>query len=319
MSGARVAAGGATVTARARAERGGRARPHRAHCEAQPGGERARRPEADGRHQHEPGRRALSLLSKVWGMTLPLVLVVLDAWPLDRLRRDGRRVAPVRSLVVEKIPHTVLGLAAAGAALIAQGTSGAMVGLATLSPVQRVMQMAYGLCFYVRKTVLPLGLSPVYLLDWELDPLRPVYLASATIVLLVAALLVALRRHWPASVVAFLCYAIVVSASARGDPERPPDRRRPVHVPSCIPFALLAGAGLGALPPGSVPGRVAAAVAALVLAVLGTLTWRQTHVWHDSERLWTRAVANAPYPATQNPPSCRSPLRHRRPGSGRRR
>src|SRR5581483_7539728 len=52
---------------------------------------------------------AASLLSKAMGMTLPLVLLVLDAWPLRRFERE--RPAAVLG---EKLPFFALLLAGAG-------------------------------------------------------------------------------------------------------------------------------------------------------------------------------------------------------------
>src|SRR5262245_31079462 len=56
---------------------------------------------------------ALSLLCKAWGMTLPVVLLVLDVYPLHRL---GRRPRTARPVLLEKIPYAAL---AAVAALLA--------------------------------------------------------------------------------------------------------------------------------------------------------------------------------------------------------
>jgi len=62
---------------------------------------------------------------------------------------------------------------------------------------------------------------------------------------------------------------------------------------------LLAGAGLrtwcAAKARRLVQARRLAVLAAVVVAIgLGTLTWRQVHVWHDLRSLWTRAVDTYP-------------------------
>src|SRR2546426_7325927 len=48
----------------------------------------------------------ISLLSKAWGVTLPLVLLVLDVHPLRRLGRGGG----LRTVLAEKVPYFVLAL-----------------------------------------------------------------------------------------------------------------------------------------------------------------------------------------------------------------
>lgn len=52
----------------------------------------------------------LSLLSKAWGITLPLLLLVLDAYPLRRVRTQTPRsdVRPAWLLILEKLPFFLI-------------------------------------------------------------------------------------------------------------------------------------------------------------------------------------------------------------------
>ena len=233
---------------------------------------------------------ACSLLAKAWGMTLPAVLLVLDVWPLGRFGRRAPHSAPLPRLVVEKLPFAALALAAAVVAVVAQERAGAAAIATDMTLGQRGAQAAWGLVFYLRKTLVPTRLSPAYLLDPQLDPTALPFLASAVLVLALAATLVALSRRWPAVTTAFLCYVILVSpvlGFAQSGIQIAADRYTYV---STIPLALLAAAGLARILPGP-----ALPVATLALgAVLGVLTWRQTHVWHDSLALWDHALAVDP-------------------------
>src|SRR4029079_17617518 len=89
----------------------------------------------------------VSLLAKAWGMTLPLVLLVIDAYPLRRLRRGT-----VRALLIEKIPFAVVALAGGAVAFLAQHSVEEMRTLSERALAARIAQAAYGLCFYVWKT-----------------------------------------------------------------------------------------------------------------------------------------------------------------------
>jgi len=89
-----------------------------------------------------------ALLSKSITMTLPAVLVILDAYPLRRRLRE-------RSVWLEKLPFALLGAAAAVRAVWAV-TRGE---LTDEGPAQRLAMAGYSLAFYVWKTVLPVGLS----------------------------------------------------------------------------------------------------------------------------------------------------------------
>ena len=142
----------------------------------------------------------LSLLSKAWGITLPVVLLALDVFPLRRAPR-----------LLEKAPYAALALGAAALAFVAQQHQPAMRTLAQHGPLQRTAQAAYGLCFYLWKTVAPWHLSPAYLLEGRLDPTAPRYVLSLVAVAGITALLVFTRRRWPSGLVAWVCYAAIVS------------------------------------------------------------------------------------------------------------
>src|SRR5439155_697980 len=97
----------------------------------------------------------LSLLSKAWGVALPVVLLLLDFHPLDRLAR-----APARVLV-EKIPYVAIALAVTAVTLRTLGDFDVRT-LAQHGVVERTAQAVYGLSFYLWKTVVPVSLSPLY-------------------------------------------------------------------------------------------------------------------------------------------------------------
>lgn len=115
----------------------------------------------------------LALLSKSMAMTLPAILLLLDAYPLRRLVGvgSGRRWLPSASVVVEKLPFFLLSLVAAYTSLVAldlatqvASRSGAIPWNADatveVSPIDRVAISANALLFYLWKMAVPLGLSP---------------------------------------------------------------------------------------------------------------------------------------------------------------
>src|SRR5207249_3783593 len=148
----------------------------------------------------------LPLLSKAGGITLPLVLLALDVYPLRRLVGRSDVVPRLR----EKIPYLALALGGAVLAQLASNQVPAKRTLAQHGVVERAAQAAYGLVFYLWKTVAPVRLSPVYLLEQTLRPSAPRYLASAAIVAGVTAAAVLLRRRAAWATVACACYALVL-------------------------------------------------------------------------------------------------------------
>ncbi|HVS17142.1 MAG TPA: hypothetical protein VMT18_00985, partial [Planctomycetota bacterium] len=137
-----------------------------------------------------------SLLSKAWGITLPAVLLVLDLYPLRRHVGDGAR--SLAALVREKLALLPVALVFAWFAARAQGDTLAVVSLAEHGPLQRAAQAAFGLAFYLGKTVWPADLSPLYLLEADLDPGRTRYVVGALVCVALTASAWLARRRLPA-------------------------------------------------------------------------------------------------------------------------
>jgi hypothetical protein len=101
------------------------------------------------------GCLALGLLSKPMLVTWPLVLLLLDYWPLGRLR-PGR----LWPLVREKIPFFTLVVASSVVTFLVQRLSGAVVAMDAMPPGARVGNALISYCRYLGKLFWPGGLLP---------------------------------------------------------------------------------------------------------------------------------------------------------------
>jgi hypothetical protein len=128
----------------------------------------------------------LSLLAKAWAITLPVVLLVLDVYPLARRENRGR-------LLAEKAPFFAASLLFAWLAASAQASTHATRTLADFGIVDRALQASYGLWFYASRTLAPAGLRPLVMLEDHMD--AGAYVASAAAVAVITLALVALRRR----------------------------------------------------------------------------------------------------------------------------
>lgn len=245
----------------------------------------------------------LSLLAKPIGMTLPVILLVLDIYPLKRLGgRAGQWFqSETRRIWWEKVPFLVLSLAAGVLALLAKQASQAMHGFEKFNLAYRSAQAFYGLVFYLRKTVMPFGLSPLYQLPVNPDPWDWPFVLSGCFVLITSVVLFVARHRWPAELASWVCYAALLSpvlGFAQFGPQMAADRYSYL---SCLAWAVLAGGGAfyawELRMSGGISGRtfvLAKWLALALLMALGALTWRQVQFWHDSERLWKHALAIDP-------------------------
>ncbi|MBI5239222.1 MAG: tetratricopeptide repeat protein [Elusimicrobia bacterium] len=241
-----------------------------------------------------------ALLSKATTITLPLVFVLLDLYPLRRLPTDPRRwlAAEARPAWLEKLPYLPLAAAAAAAAFVAQRWMGTNLSYESFGLAPRVCQTCYGLSFYLAKTLWPAGLcafheAPRPLLLWS----WPYWACAAVILALTAAALRAWRR-WPAGLLLWTLYIVslapVVGAVKASYPGLAAADRWSYF--ACMGWAIGAGAALERLlRRDRGPVRAAAlALAAALLAAFSFLTVRQTRVWRDSITLWKAVLAVYP-------------------------
>src|SRR5213592_2620859 len=236
----------------------------------------------------------LALLSKSMVVNLPIVLLILDVYPLRRLGGAvGWWSAPARRVYVEKIPFVLLAAAASAVALMAQLSHDTMVPVVQLSALGRLAVSVYGVSFYLWKTVAPVNLSPLYELPPTVNPWAMPFLLSYGLVLAITGIVLAFRRRVPGLPAAWVAYIVVllpVLGIFQSGPQIAADRYTYL---AGLGWASLAGAGLLSTwrrwPPFVLTG-----LAVVLLSGLGTLTWNQVEVWHDSEKLWTHALAIDP-------------------------
>ncbi len=230
------------------------------------------------------GAFALSLGSKSMAVSLPVVLLVLDAYPLGRVSTGAWRAR-----LMEKAPFALLSLLAAAIAMVAVRSGGSVSSLGDLGVAQRLAISGYSVVFYLWKTLLPTGLSPLYELPLDLDPGSPMYRLSLTLVAAITIAALLLRRRWPWLFAAWAAYIVMllpVVGIAHNGPQIAADRY--TYLP-CLPWALLLG--------GLVSVLWSRAWSIPVVAAVGCLAWLtvgQIRVWRDAETLWTYALVTAP-------------------------
>lgn len=234
----------------------------------------------------------LSLFAKAWAITLPILLLVLDVYPLRRFPAHRRQI------LLEKIPYVVVAVVMAIVAALAQQDTGATRALGTHTLPERFMQAMYGLCFYVGKTVFPYPLAPIYELEQKLNPLEAKYLFCAVVVFAIFGVLLWQYRRWPGLLCAWLCYTIIVSPVLgffQSGPQIAADRYTYL---ACMPWAIGVSVGMYRV---LVANRIRpvmqyTCVGALLLFLvfLSFLTLRQTQIWKNSLTLWSHAVQVSP-------------------------
>ena len=160
-------------------------------------------------------------MSKPMVVTLPVVLLLLDVWPLRRLNERWSRLA------LEKVPLLALALATSVATVIVQHRVGAMADLDTLSWQLRGANATIGYVAYLWKTVWPTHLAAFYPL-FAISPARVAFAALALAVVTIASI-AAYKRH-PYLAVGWLWYAHNHRAGNRVAAGGRAGDGRPIHV-----------------------------------------------------------------------------------------
>ena len=236
-----------------------------------------------------------ALLSKAVAISLPFVLLLVDIYPLKRIRLGNDRGLDRFNAAVlrEKIPFFALSALFMLLALAARPHGPILPGANAASVLERLARTGYGIWFYVSKTVWPFSLTVFYAVPKGTSPLEWRFVASivATIVVTVAAY--RLRRSYPWILVAWSSYLVIllpnlglVSISRQLASDR-------YSYVAMIGFVVVFAGILNAQWPVSRIGRsVGYAVATALFAALIVLTKAQCRTWQSSEVLWTHALSH---------------------------
>ena len=228
---------------------------------------------------------ACALLSKATAVTVPAVLLMLNVYPLRRLGgAKGWWSDSARRVYLELLPFALLAVATAIVSIVALHPP------SQLNLAGKLAVSAWSLCFYLWKTLLPTNLAPLYEMRHRISPLHVPYLVSYVAVIGLTVLAWVERRRWTGVSMAWLAFVVIIFpllGVVQNGPQIAADRYTYQAAPV---LAILAGAAFARLPwplPFAPVG-----LATGVLVALGALTWNQTHVWHDSETLWSRVLSH---------------------------
>jgi tetratricopeptide (TPR) repeat protein len=225
---------------------------------------------------------ALGLMAKPMLVTLPLLLLLLDFWPLERFPQLSRF-----RLLLEKLPLLFLSLASSAATLFAQRQS--INSLEQVSFFFRLGNALNSYLFYLSKTLWPVDLGLIYPYPQKLPILLTI---AAVIVLTVFSVATFLyRKRFPYLYVGWFWFVIAllpvigllqVGRQAYAD--------RYTYLPQIGLFIALVW-GLDALTSSwRHRQRIAWVAAVVVLLALARASYAQVRLWRDPVNLWTHTV-----------------------------
>ena len=243
---------------------------------------------------------ALALLSKPMAVSLPIVLLLLDYWPLQRYQELPFRSNWLR-LSVEKLPLALMSVASSAVTMAAQRAGGAVADADTLPVSVRLGNAVISYAAYIQKTVLPANLSVFYPHPQQALPWGDVFAAAFILVTITAAALYFRRyRYFAMGWFFFVATLIPVIGIVQVGRQAMADRY--AYVP-CIGLFILIVWGFGDVVSATrVPRFVPATASACVILAFATATTRYLQYWQNGVALLTRAesLAGRPDPGSKS-------------------
>ena len=233
---------------------------------------------------------ALALMSKPMVVTLPFVLLLLDFWPLNRIRDEKsglRRQLP--RLLLEKVPLIALSAVSSTVTFLAQ--RGALGWTEQLPMLARLHNAGVSYVIYIRQMFWPANLSVFYphpenrLPSWEIG------LALILLVCITTAAFV-MRKEAPYLITGWLWYlGMLVPVIGLVQVGWQGHADRYTYLPQ-IGLYIASTWAVADLTTSWFRQRVILGAGALV--IVGALSWNawvQTSYWRNSETLFTHALA----------------------------
>jgi tetratricopeptide (TPR) repeat protein len=246
---------------------------------------------------------AFGLMAKPTVVTLPVLLLLLDYWPLGRFRTNQRTNSPNEDnqitsdchilrgrVLIEKIPFLILSAASSVITILVQRHT---VGYSQGLPMNwRISNALISYVAYIGQLLWPTKLGVFYphtgdrVTGWQVA-------AAASLLIGITAIAVITRKQRPYFVVGWLWYFIClvpvigliqVGLQGRAD--------RYTYLPQIGLCVALTWTVVDFWPFASaIRNRMLASAATIIIGAFAWQSWVQTSYWKNSETLWQHAVA----------------------------
>ncbi|MCL2760425.1 MAG: tetratricopeptide repeat protein [Desulfuromonadales bacterium] len=231
---------------------------------------------------------SFGLMSKSMLVTVPIIMLLLDIWPLDRLNSEK-----ISFLIKEKIPFFALSIIVSIITLYAQRAGDAINNLKEASFLLRFANSQLAYVQYIFKTVYPINLSvfyPMYLVPtWQA-------VLSFLLLFIVTVMVILKRKKYPYLLVGwfwFIITLIPVIGIVKVGAQSMADRYS--YIPMVGLLIIVAWGAADILKNIKYRKWILSVLACIVIISLAVLSWIQLGYWRDSVSLLRHAIKIAPY------------------------
>ena len=233
---------------------------------------------------------ALGLAAKPMVITLPVLLLLWDYWPLRRMSSESEGERSIPLLVAEKIPLFALSAASSWITLYAQHSGGALGTTESLPFAARVQNAVYSYAAYIGKGIWPSGLAVFYphpensLVSWKV-------LAAALFIVAITVAAWRQREHrrylltgwlWYLAALAPMIGIVQVGRQAMAD--------RYAYLPLVGLFIIAVWGCAELFASLKLSAVVQITIAAAVVVSYASVAFLQINYWHNSYTLFAHAL-----------------------------
>jgi len=236
----------------------------------------------------------VGLMTKPMLVTLPLVMFLLDYWPLKRVNyqraQDGSTfISPLFSLVKEKLPFLFFSALSAIITVYAQNKGGALKSFETSSLSLRIENAVIAYARYIAKAIWPQDLAILYPFPSSL----PIWqaLISCLALIFISLVIIRYRRRYPYLLIGWLWFLVTlvpVIGLVQVGGQSIADRY--TYIP-LIGLFIMCSWGVPDLMQGwKHRPAILGVVAGVILSVLTVTTWQQLGSWKDNISLYQHTL-----------------------------
>lgn len=242
---------------------------------------------------------SLALMCKPMAVSLPLVLLLLDYWPLAR-NSEVPGTKRWMLLALEKTPLMLLSLVSSAITVAAQNAGGAVAEAGALPMRWRVGNAAVSYLAYVKKTLVPLKLAVFYPHPEQSLSTTQVILSTLLLLVITGAVIHFRReRYLLVGWLLFVCTLVPVIGIVQVGRQAMADRY--AYMPCIGLFIILAWGGQRVVETLTIPRAIPLLAAIGMLLVFAIATADYLKYWQNGVSLFSRAsvLAARPDPALE--------------------
>ena len=238
----------------------------------------------------------MALLSKPMAVTLPVIFLIVDWYPFERIRS----LKTFWTALLEKLPFLALSLTSSIITILAQRAGGALTSMEVIPLSTRVLVATKSLVAYIWKMIMPLNLIPYYPYPEKISPLSLEYLLAIALVVGITIICVMIAKKWKQKLllsvwgyygISLLPVIGIIQVGGQSMADRY------AYLPSIGPFLLMGLFVAWGLIKMHTLQRLrlnimvmTAATALFLLVSLSYLTFVQIAIWRNSIDLWNYVI-----------------------------